>query len=83
MFKNQKWLKCLNRTLEDIRTLESMPDLDICHLKKLKKDVNALAKRLSDIVEDIHVLSLPENDTKSLNEAASMEDDLGNMMLNL
>ena len=40
-----------------------------------------LTKKLSDIVEDI--LSLPEDDTASLNEATSMEDELGNLTLNL
>ena len=55
-----------------------MPDLDVCLVKKLKKDVT---KRLSDIVEDM--LSLPEDDTTLLKEAASMEDELGNMTLKL
>ena len=40
-----------------------------------------LTKQLSDIVEDI--LSLPEDDTASLKEATSMEDELGNLTLKL
>ena len=47
----------------------------------MKKDVDMLTNKLSDIVEDI--LSLPEDDTASLNEATSMEDELGSMTLKL
>ena len=47
----------------------------------MKKDVGILTKKLSDIVEDI--LSLPEDDTASLDETTSMEDDLGNLTLKL
>ena len=57
------------------------PDLDVCLVKKLKMDIDILMKRLSNIVEDI--LSLPEDDTASLKEAASVEDELGNMTLKL
>ena len=51
-----------------------MPDLDVCLVEKIEKDVDTLTKRLSDIMEDI--LSLTEDDTISLNEAASVEDEL-------
>ena len=40
-----------------------------------------LTRKLSNIVEDI--LSLPEDDTASLNEATSMEDELGSLTLKL
>ena len=47
----------------------------------MKKDVDMLTKKLSDIVEDI--LSLREDDTTSLNEPTSMEDELGSLTLKL
>ena len=47
----------------------------------MKKDVDTLTKALSNIVEDI--MLLPEDDTASLNEATSMEDELGTLTLKL
>ena len=74
--RNQKWLRCLKTGLDKakatIRLLEPAPALDICLVKKVKRDIGMLTKRLSDIVKD--VLSLPEDDTASLNEVTSMED---------
>ena len=64
-----------------VRLLEPTPNLDVCFVKKLEKDVSVLPKRLSYIVEGI--LSLPEVDTTLINEAASMGDELGNMTLKL
>ena len=55
--------------------------MDICLVEKMKKDVDMLTKKLSDTVEDI--LSLPEDDPASLNEAISMEDDRRNLKLKL
>ena len=61
MMKNDKRLRHLkdsmDKAIAKVRTLEPTPDLDVCLVEKLKKDVDALTKRLSDIVED--VLSLP------------------------
>ena len=71
----------LDKVKGKIRLLEPTPSLDICLVEKMKKDVDTLTKKLSDIVEDI--LSFPENDTASLNEATSMEDELGNLTLTL
>ena len=83
--RNQKCLKYLKTSLDKakamIRLLEPTPALDICLVEKMKKDVDMFTNKLSDIVEDI--LSLPENDTASLNEATSMEDELGSMTLKL
>ena len=83
--RNQKRLKYLKASLDKakatIRLLEPTPALDICLVEKMKKDVDMLTKKLSDIVEDI--LSLPEDDTASLNEATSMEDELGSLTLKL
>ena len=85
--RNQKRLKYLKASLDKanatIRLLEPTPALDICLVEKMKKDVDMLTKKLSNIVEDIHVLSLPEGDTASLNEATSMEDDLGSLTIKL
>ena len=85
LMRNQKCLKYLKTSLEKakatIRLLEPMPALDICLVEKMKMDVDMLTRKLSDIVEDI--LSLPEDDTSSLNEATSMEDELGSMTLKL
>ena len=50
-------------------------------MEKMKKDVDMLTRKLSDIVED--VLSLQEDDTASVNEATSMEDELGSLTLKL
>ena len=61
--------------------LEPTPDLDTCLVEKIRKDVDILTKKRSNIVEDI--LSLPEDDTASLNEATSMENDLENLTLKL
>ena len=60
-----------------------MPDLDICLVKEIKQDVDILTKKLSNIVEDTCILSLPEDDSASLNEATSMKDELGNLTLKL
>ena len=49
--------------------------MDICLVEVMKKDVDILKKKLSHIVE--YILSLPENNTASLNEATSMQDELG------
>ena len=85
LVRNQKRLKYLKTSLDKanatIRLLEPTPALDICLVEKVKKDVDMLTNKLSDIVEDI--LSLPEDDTTSLNEATSMEDELGSMTLKL
>ena len=85
LMRNQKRLKYLKTSLDKanatIRLLEPTPALDICLVEKVKKDVDMLTNKLSDIVEDI--LSLPEDDTASLNEATSMEDELGSMTLKL
>ena len=83
--RNQKRLKYLNTSWDKakatIRLLEPTSALDICFVEKMKMDVDLLTRKLSDIVEDI--LSLPEDDTASLNEATSMEDELGIMTLKL
>ena len=83
--RNQKRLRYLKAGIDKafgmVRFLEPMPDLDVCLVEKSKKDIDVWMKRLSNIVEDI--LSLPEDDTASLNEAASMEDELRNMTLKL
>ena len=85
--RNQKRLKYLKTSLDKakatIRLLEPTPALDICLVEKMKKDVNdMLTNKLSDIVENI--LSLPENDTASLNEATSISRmKLGSMTLKL
>ena len=83
--RNRKRLKYLKTSLHKakatIRLLEATPAQDICLVEKTKKDVDMLTKKLSDIVEDI--LSLPEDDTASLNEATSMEDELGSLTLKL
>ena len=47
----------------------------------MKLDDEMLMKKLYDIVEDI--LSLLEDDAASLNEATSMEDELGSLTLKL
>ena len=47
----------------------------------MKKDVDMLTKKLSDFGEDI--LSLPYDDTAALNEATSMDDELGSLALKL
>ena len=83
--RNQKPLKYLKTSLGKakgtIRLLEPMPALDNCLVEKMKKDIDMLTKKLSDIVEDI--LSLPEDDPASLNEATSMKDELENLTLKL
>ena len=57
LMRKQKRLRYLKGGIDKaygtIRLLESAPDLDVCLVEKLKKDVNVLTKRLSDIVEDI------------------------------
>ena len=77
LMRNQKWLRYMKTSLDKakrtIRLLEPTPALDIFLVEKMKKDVNILTKKLFNIVEDI--LSLPENDTASLNETTSMEDE--------
>ena len=49
--RNQKRLRYLKGGIDKaygtVRLLESMPDLDVCLVKKLKKDVNVLTKKLS------------------------------------
>ena len=64
-----------------VRSFEPTPDLDVCLVEKLKKDIHVLTKRLFNIAENR--LSLPEDGTASLKEAASMEDELGNITLKL
>ena len=85
LMRNQKCLKYLKTSLDTakatIRLLDPTSSLDICLVEIMKKDVDMLTKKLSDIVEDI--LSLPEDDTASLNEATSMEDELGSLTLKL
>ena len=85
LMRNQKRLKYLKTSLDKanatIRLLEPTPALDICLVEKVKKDVDMLTNKLSDIVEDI--LSLPQDDTASLNEATSMDDELGRTTLKL
>ena len=77
-----KYLKTgIDKAYDSVRLLEPTPDLDLCLVEKLNKDIDALMKRLSDIVED--VLSLPADDITSFNEAASLQDVLGNMTLKL
>ena len=71
----------IDKAYSTARLLEPTPELDVCLAEKFKKVVDVLTKRLPDKVEDI--LSLLENDTTSLNEAASMEGELGNMTLKL
>ena len=80
--KRLKYLKnSLGKAKATIRLLEPTPALDICLLEKMKKDVDMLTRKFSDIVEDIR--SLPDNDTVPLNEATSMEDELGCLTVNL
>ena len=85
LLKHQKQLKYLKTGIDKaygwVWLLEPTPDLDLCLVEKLNKDIDSLMKRLSDIVED--VLSLPADDTTSFNEAASLQDVLGNMTLKL
>ena len=85
LMRNQKRLKYLKTSLDKakatISLFEPTPALDICLVEKMKKDVDMLMKKLCDTVEDI--LSLSEDDTASLNEATSMEDELGSMTLKL
>ena len=85
LMRNQKRLRYLKTSLDKtkgrIMLLEPMPALDICLIRKMKKDVYILTKKLSDIVEDI--FSLPEDDTALLNKVTSMEDELGNSRVKL
>ena len=83
--RNQKRIRYLKSTCSldkakaTIRLLEPTPALDICLVEKMRSDIDMLTKKLSDIMEDI--LSLPEDNTASLNEATSMEDELGSLTL--
>ena len=74
--RTQKRLRHLRSSIDKaygtVRSLEPTPDLDVCLVEKMKGDIDGLTKKLSDIVEDI--LSLPEDDDTSLNEATSVED---------
>ena len=83
--RNQKRLRYFKTSLDKakgkVRLFEPAPDLDICLFKEMRRDVDISMKKLPNIVEDI--LSLPEDDTASLNEAASMEDELANLILKL
>ena len=58
-----------------------MPDLDVCLVEQLTKDVNIFSKRLSDIIDDL--LFFSEEDSESLEQASSFEDTLQTLSLKL
>ena len=61
LLKNQKQLKYMksgvDKSYGTVRTLEPMPDLDVCLVEKLKKDIDALTKTIWHSGGYMHVVT--------------------------